>query len=42
MRKNLLKPAIGCWGQLKEWEIDRDDPMDKHRHCSRLFALFHF
>jgi len=40
MRKNLLKPAIGRWGQLKEWEIDRDDPMDKHRHCSHLFALY--
>jgi len=40
MREDLLKPAIGRWGQLKEWEIDRDDPEDKHRHVSHLFALF--
>ncbi len=40
MRDALLKPAIGRWGQLKEWEIDKDDPEDKHRHVSHLFALF--
>ncbi|MCM2370291.1 glycoside hydrolase family 95 protein [Aporhodopirellula aestuarii] len=40
MRDDLLKPAIGSWGQLKEWEIERDDPEDKHRHVSHLFALF--
>jgi len=40
MRDDLLKPEIGRWGQLKEWEIDRDDPEDKHRHVSHLFALY--
>jgi alpha-L-fucosidase 2 len=40
MRDDLLKPAIGRWGQLKEWEEDRDDPNDKHRHVSHLFALY--
>lgn len=40
MRDALLKPAIGRWGQLKEWEIDKDDPKDKHRHVSHLFALY--
>jgi alpha-L-fucosidase 2 len=40
MRDDLLKPAIGRWGQLQEWEEDRDDPEDKHRHVSHLFALF--
>jgi alpha-L-fucosidase 2 len=40
MRDDLLKPNIGRWGQLKEWEEDRDDPEDKHRHVSHLFALF--
>jgi len=40
MRDDLLKPEIGRWGQLKEWEIDRDDPNDHHRHVSHLFALF--
>lgn len=40
MREDLLKPAIGKWGQLKEWEQDKDDPADTHRHVSHLFALF--
>jgi alpha-L-fucosidase 2 len=39
MREHLLKPRIGKWGQLQEWETDRDDPKDNHRHASHLFAL---
>jgi len=39
MREHLLKPKIGQWGQLQEWETDRDDPKDRHRHTSHLFAL---
>jgi len=39
LRDHLLMPAIGKWGQLKEWETDRDDPKDTHRHSSHLFAL---
>jgi alpha-L-fucosidase 2 len=39
MREHLLKPKIGKWGQLQEWETDRDDPKDNHRHSSHLFAL---
>ncbi|WP_285008884.1 glycoside hydrolase family 95 protein [Pedobacter faecalis] len=39
MRERLLKPKIGKWGQLQEWETDRDDPNDKHRHVSHLFGL---
>jgi alpha-L-fucosidase 2 len=39
MRDSLLPPKIGKWGQLQEWETDRDDPKDKHRHVSHLFAL---
>jgi len=39
LRDKLLKPKIGRWGQLQEWETDRDDPKDKHRHVSHLFAL---
>ncbi|MBE9583984.1 glycoside hydrolase N-terminal domain-containing protein [Mucilaginibacter sp. JRF] len=39
MRAHLLKPKIGKWGQLQEWETDRDDQQDKHRHASHLFAL---
>ncbi|XVJ59009.1 MAG: glycoside hydrolase family 95 protein [Tepidisphaera sp.] len=39
LRDKLLKPKIGRWGQLQEWETDRDDPNDKHRHVSHLFGL---
>ena len=39
LREHLLKPKIGKWGQLQEWETDRDDPKDTHRHTSHLFAL---
>jgi alpha-L-fucosidase 2 len=39
LRDALLKPKIGRWGQLQEWEADKDDPNDKHRHASHLFAL---
>ena len=39
MRGRLLKPKIGKWGQLQEWETDRDNPRDDHRHVSHLFGL---
>jgi alpha-L-fucosidase 2 len=39
MREKLLAPKIGRWGQLQEWETDRDDPKNTHRHVSHLFAL---
>ncbi|MGP9539803.1 glycosyl hydrolase family 95 catalytic domain-containing protein [Brachybacterium sp. AOP43-C2-M15] len=31
---------IGSWGQLQEWQEDRDDPADLHRHTSHLFSLY--
>ena len=40
MRDKLVAPAIGRWGQLKEWMVDRDDPNDHHRHTSHLFGLY--
>lgn len=40
LRDALLNPKIGQWGQLQEWETDRDDPKDKHRHVSHLFGLY--
>ncbi len=40
MRDRLLAPRIGKWGQLQEWETDRDDPNDHHRHVSHMFAVF--
>jgi alpha-L-fucosidase 2 len=39
MRDRLLGPKIGRWGQVQEWMEDVDDPNDKHRHTSHLFAL---
>jgi alpha-L-fucosidase 2 len=40
LRDKLLKPKIGRWGQLQEWEADKDNPQDVHRHVSHLFALY--
>ncbi len=39
MRKRLLGPKIGSWGQLQEWMVDRDNPKDQHRHLSHMIAL---
>ena len=39
MRSHLLPLKIGRWGQLQEWETDRDNPKDSHRHVSHLFGL---
>lgn len=36
----LLAPKIGRFGQLQEWESDRDDPEDRHRHCSHLVGVY--
>jgi alpha-L-fucosidase 2 len=38
-REQLLPLKIGAWGQLQEWKEDVDDPENKHRHLSHLFAL---
>jgi alpha-L-fucosidase 2 len=40
LRDRLLKLKIGRWGQLQEWEEDKDDPNDDHRHVSHLYALY--
>lgn len=39
VRDKILPPKIGKWGQLQEWKEDVDDPKNKHRHVSHLFAL---
>ena len=39
MKKRLLGPKIGSWGQLQEWMVDRDGPKDTHRHLSHMIAL---
>jgi len=38
-RARLLGPQVGKWGQIQEWMQDVDDPDDKHRHVSQLFAV---
>ncbi len=38
-KEKLLPLQIGKWGQLQEWKEDVDDPENKHRHVSHLFAL---
>ncbi|MFT7162662.1 MAG: alpha-L-fucosidase 2 [Bacteroidia bacterium] len=39
-KSKLLPLRIGKWGQLQEWKEDRDDPDNKHRHVSHLYALY--
>lgn len=40
MQSHLAPNKIGKWGQLQEWQADRDDPNDQHRHTSHLFAVY--
>ena len=40
MQSRLAPNRIGKWGQLQEWQLDRDDPNDTHRHTSQLFAVY--
>jgi alpha-L-fucosidase 2 len=40
LQKHLAPNKIGKWGQLQEWQEDRDDPDDQHRHTSHLFAVY--
>jgi alpha-L-fucosidase 2 len=40
LRGKLVGPKIGKWGQLQEWMEDRDDPKNKHRHVSHMFAVY--
>ncbi len=39
-RDNIAPPKIGEWGQLQEWMEDVDDPENKHRHVSHLYAVY--
>jgi alpha-L-fucosidase 2 len=40
MQSKLAPNKIGKWGQLQEWQADRDNPDDQHRHTSHLFAVY--
>ena len=39
-RARLAPLSVGKWGQLMEWTEDLDDPEDRHRHISHLYALY--
>lgn len=40
LRSRLAPNKIGRWGQLQEWQTDRDNLTDLHRHTSHLFAVY--
>jgi len=40
MQARLAPNKIGRWGQLQEWQADRDESGDTHRHTSHLFAVY--
>lgn len=40
LQSRLAPNKIGSWGQLQEWQVDRDSPTNTHRHTSHLFAVF--
>ena len=39
-RARLEPLRVGRWGQLQEWTEDLDDPEDRHRHVSHLYAVY--
>jgi alpha-L-fucosidase 2 len=39
MRARIAPNQIGRHGQLLEWVEDKDDPHNKHRHVSHLWAV---
>lgn len=40
MLPQIAPNKIGQHGQLQEWMEDRDDPNNKHRHVSHLWAVY--
>jgi alpha-L-fucosidase 2 len=40
LRQEVAPNQIGQHGQLQEWVEDRDDPKNKHRHLSHLWAVY--
>lgn len=40
MRERLLPIQIGRWGQIQEWERDRDSRYSTHRHHHQMIAAF--
>ncbi len=39
LKERIAPNQIGQYGQLQEWLEDKDDPNNKHRHVSHLWAL---
>ncbi len=39
MLPEIAPDRIGKHGQLQEWVVDKDDPNNKHRHVSHLWAV---
>ncbi len=39
MVPEIAPDRIGRHGQLQEWVEDKDDPNNKHRHVSHLWAV---
>ncbi len=40
MLPQIAPNQIGKYGQLQEWMEDKDDPKNKHRHVSHLWAVY--
>ena len=40
LRAQVTPDRVGRWGQFMEWTRDWDDPNDRHRHTSHLYALY--
>ena len=40
LEPKLRGEKVGSWGQLQEWEADRDRKGDDHPHTSQLFAVY--
>ena len=38
--KRIAPNQIGKYGQLQEWLEDKDDPENRHRHVSHLWAVY--
>lgn len=38
--ERIAGEKVGSWGQLQEWQEDRDEPTDLHRHTSHLFSVY--
>lgn len=40
LRKRVIAPKIGRWGQIQEWEADQDSRYSRHRHMMHVFAAY--